>query len=105
MAWPRQTVFAALAVLAAAAALAVSRPAEPLDGVKSAIRLKNFTAAATELEKLANAGNPQAQYLLASFYLNGVTGPRDPQRARTWRPAGTTCRCRTGRRPLQHRSD
>src|SRR5207249_2277074 len=65
-------------------ALAVSRPPDPLDGVKTSIRLKNFAAAATELQKLAAAGNPDAQYLLAVFYLNGVNGPRDPATAKTW---------------------
>src|SRR5437762_1492591 len=71
-------------VLAAGAALAVSRPPDPLDGVKTSIRLKNFAAAATELQKLAAAGNPDAQYRLAVFYLNGVNGPRDPATAKTW---------------------
>ncbi|TLZ10264.1 MAG: hypothetical protein E6K28_06325, partial [Gammaproteobacteria bacterium] len=71
-------------VLAAGAALAVSRPPDPLDGVKTSIRLKNFAAAATELQKLAAGGNPDAQYLLAVFYLNGVSGPRDPATAKTW---------------------
>src|SRR5216110_1301160 len=71
-------------VLAAGAALAVSRPPDPLDGVKTSIRLKNFAAAATELQKLAAAGNPDAQYLLAVFYLNGVNGPRHPATAKTW---------------------
>src|SRR5438876_4889731 len=71
-------------VLAAGAALAVSRPPDPLDGVKTSIRLKNFAAAATELQRLAAAGNPDAQYLLAVFYLNGVNGPRDPATAKTW---------------------
>src|ERR1700680_1986541 len=80
----RQGLFVALALLATAGALAVSRPAGPLDGVKSSIRLKNFTAAAAELEKLASAGNREAQYLLGAFYLNGVSGPRDPARARIW---------------------
>ena len=70
--------------LAAGAALAVSRPPDPLDGVKTSIRLKNFAAAASELQKLAAAGNPDAQYLLAVFYLNGVNGPRDPATAKTW---------------------
>src|SRR5204862_8048492 len=71
-------------VVAAGAALAGSRPPDQLDGVKTSIRLKNFAAAATELQKLAAAGNPDAQYLLAVFYLNGVNGPRDPATAKTW---------------------
>ena len=77
-----------LAVLAAGAALAAPRqawqPADPLEGVKTAIRLKNFTEAATGLQRLAVAGNAEAQYLLAAFYLNGVSGPRDPAQAKAW---------------------
>src|SRR5437762_2830981 len=96
-------------VLAAGAALAVSRPPDPLDGVKTSIRLKNFAAAATELQKLAAGGNPDAQYLLAVFYLNGVSGPRDPATAKTWlekaankgsaRPGRARAGCRGGLGP------
>ena len=79
---------AVLAVLAAGVALAANphafRPADPLESVKTAIRLKNFTAAATELQQLAARGNADAQYLLAVFYLNGLGGPRDPGQARIW---------------------
>ena len=74
-----------LGVLAAGAALAAPRPAaDPLEGVKTAIRLKNFTEAATGLQRLAVAGNAEAQYLLAAFYLNGVNGPRDVAQAKAW---------------------
>src|ERR1700756_5971034 len=71
-------------LLAANVAWGFSRPPDPLDGVKTSIRLKNFAAAATELQKLAAAGNPDAQYLLAVFYLNGLNGPRDAAQARPW---------------------
>ena len=63
---------------------AVSRPPDPLDGAKSQIRTKNFAAAQAQLQKLASAGNPQAEYLLAVFYLNGLGGPRDVAQAKTW---------------------
>src|SRR5215475_2197574 len=73
-----------LALLASAGAGAFERPADPLDGVKAQIRLKNFPAAASELQKFAAAGNTDAEYMLAVFYLNGVNGPKDPAQARTW---------------------
>jgi len=57
---------------------------DPLDGVKESIRLKQFAGGATELQRLAAAGNPDAQYLLAVFYLNGLNGPRDAAQARSW---------------------
>jgi len=52
--------------------------------VKTAIRLKNFTEAATALQRLAAAGNAEAHILLAAFYLNGVNGPRDVAQAKAW---------------------
>jgi TPR repeat protein len=73
-----------LGFFAAGAAFAAARPVDPLDAAKLAIRLKNFGSAALELQRLAAAGNSQAQYLLAAFYLNGLTGPRDPAQARHW---------------------
>ena len=66
------------------AAHAVSRPPDPLDSAKGEIRTKHFAAAQTQLQKLASAGNPQAEYLLAVFYLNGLGGPRDVVQAKTW---------------------
>src|SRR5256884_1282061 len=87
MARPRAALLAVLGMLAVGAALAAprqfSRP-DPLEGVKTAIRLKKFTEAATALQKLAGAGNAEAQYMLAVFYLNGVNGPRDPAQAKSW---------------------
>jgi len=84
----RQALLAVLGVLAAGATLAAPRqpirPPDPLEGVKTAIRLKNFTEAATALQRLAAAGNAEAQYLLAAFYLNGVNGPRDVAQAKAW---------------------
>ena len=49
---------------------------DPLESVKTAIRLKNFSAAAAAtLQQLASGGNVEAQYLLGVFYLNGVQWP------------------------------
>src|SRR2546429_441342 len=63
----------------------VTQKADPLDAAKSAIRLKNFSSASTELQRLAASGNAEAQYLLAVLYLNGLNGARDaPAQARTW---------------------
>src|SRR6516225_11999116 len=57
---------------------------DALESVKASIRLKNFGAAQSELQRLAGAGNADAQYLLAAFYLNGLGGPRDPVQAKLW---------------------
>ena len=58
--------------------------ADPLEGVKTSIRLKNFGAAQSDLQRLADAGNADAQYLLAAFYLNGLGSARDPVKAKVW---------------------
>jgi alkyl hydroperoxide reductase subunit AhpF len=79
---------AALLLLGCCAAAAAALPAAPdrLDGIKKDIRLKNFAGAAASLQSLAAAGDADAQYLMATFYLNGLNGPRDPaQRACGWR--------------------
>jgi len=65
-------------------ALAAGPAPNSLDGIKEAIRLKQFSRAATDLQRLADAGNPEAQYLLGVFYLNGLNGPRDSAQARMW---------------------
>ena len=57
---------------------------DTLESVKTAIRLKNFGPAQADLQRLADSGNPEAQYLLASFYLNGLGGPRDTAQAKVW---------------------
>jgi len=62
----------------------VVQKTDPLDAAKSAIRLKNFSSAATELQRLAASGNAEAQYLLAVLYLNGLIAARDATQARTW---------------------
>jgi len=77
---------AALLLLGCCAAAAAALPAasDRLDGVKKDIRLKNFAGAAASLQGLAAAGDAEAQYLLATFYLNGLNGPRDLAQARVW---------------------
>src|SRR5215469_4025216 len=80
------------AVALCAVLLAVATPphaasapqTDPLEAVKTAIRLKNFSAADTELQQLAAGGNAEAQYLLGAFYLNGLAEPRNPTLARVW---------------------
>ena len=63
-----------IAVLLALAALAApdfasgaARPADPLENAKTAIRQKNFAAALVELQRLAKAGNANAQSILIHF--------------------------------------
>ncbi|HUL18603.1 MAG TPA: hypothetical protein VLV29_04985, partial [Steroidobacteraceae bacterium] len=81
----RKAHWCALALLCVSgAAHAAASAVDPLEPVKSAIRLKDFSAAAATLQQLAAGGNPEAQYLLGVFCLNGVNGPRDPQAARGW---------------------
>jgi ankyrin repeat protein len=66
----------------AGAAARQVRVKDPLEGTRSALRLLQFDKAMELLGSLSRAGNPDAQYLLALMYLNGVgTGP-DPLRAR-----------------------
>src|SRR3977135_1046709 len=77
-------VLAVLGALAIHGALAAPVSADALEGVNQSIRLKQFAAAANELQRLAPAGNPDAQYLLGVFYLNGLNGPRDAALARPW---------------------
>src|SRR5215469_1872779 len=81
--------FALLALSAAGAAAAAGTTntfgrTDALEGVKASIRLKNFGAAQSELQRLAGAGNADAEFLLASFYLNGLGGPRDVAQAKLW---------------------
>ena len=81
--------FALLALSAAGAAAAAGTTStfgrtDALESVKAAIRLKNFGAAQSDLQRLAAAGNADAQYLLAAFYLNGLGGPRDVAQAKIW---------------------
>ncbi|MDB6087061.1 MAG: hypothetical protein JWN43_4942 [Gammaproteobacteria bacterium] len=75
---------AALGALAIHTAVGAPATTDPLDSVKESIRLKQFAGAASALQVLAAAGNPDAQYLLAVFYLNGLNGPRDAAQARPW---------------------
>jgi hypothetical protein len=56
-----------LALCASVSLFAAEPAANSIDGIKDAIRLKQFAHAATELQRLAAAGNPDAQYLLGVF--------------------------------------
>ena len=73
----------ALLPLVSGVTYAAAPAADALETAKSDIRLKKFSAAASELQRLATSGNPDAQYLLAVFYLNGLNGVRDVA-ARGW---------------------
>src|SRR5690349_15408534 len=63
---------AAPASVAPAPPIGANRKADPLDAVRTEIRLKNFAAAAEGLRRLAEGGNVTAQYRLGIFYLNGL---------------------------------
>jgi ankyrin repeat protein len=67
---------------AAAAASRQVRVKDPLEGARSALRLLQFDKAMELLGSLALGGNPDAQYLLALMYLNGVGTAVDPVQAR-----------------------
>src|SRR5512139_1944276 len=58
--------------------------ADPLESAKEAIRIKEYSRAATELERAAAKGNLEAQYLLGTFALNALLGERDVAKARFW---------------------
>src|SRR5262245_11876098 len=55
--------------------------------IDSAVRTGNFSQAASLLEKDAKAGNPEAQYQLASLYRSGRGVPQDDGLAFKWMKA------------------
>ena len=63
---------------------AAATDSQPLAPVKAEISLHDFDAAAGALERLAATGNPEAEYLLGVFYLEGLDGPANPTLARQW---------------------
>ena len=92
---PRDRVTAVVCGLALAVALlgarpvAAANPAPPfgtpdvLEPAKSALRLKQFGDAASQLGRGALAEDPRAQYLLGTLYLNGLGVAESPERARS----------------------
>lgn len=77
----------ALIVLLALTSLgeaALVRTPDALEPAKAAIRVKDYSRASSELQKLAGAGNADAQYLLACLYLNRLAPAPDSQAARVW---------------------
>src|SRR6185295_1986537 len=64
--------------------VAATRAPDPLESAKAAIRLKDYSRAATELERAAAGGNADAQYLLGTFALNGLVAERDTAKAKVW---------------------
>jgi ankyrin repeat protein len=55
-----------------------------LDPARLAIRQKDFAAAQSRLEKLAQQGNADAAYLLGSLLLANPSGDPDPNAAKQW---------------------
>ena len=64
------------------AASSTTASKDPLEPAKASIRLKDYSGAATKLATLAQAGNPQAQYLLGTMFLAGLAPAPDASRAR-----------------------
>src|ERR1700742_3445124 len=81
---PAVVALSALVLLVSDVAQGAAAVVDPLETAKADIRLKKFSAAAAELQRLATSGNSNAQYLLAVFYLNGLNGARDVTVARGW---------------------
>ena len=55
-----------------------------LETVRREVRLRNFERAVALLKPLAQSGNAEAQYMLASFYRAGRGVQKDEQRAAHW---------------------
>src|SRR5882762_5997206 len=60
-----------------------AKPQDPVEPARAALRTLQFDKAIALLNGAGNAGNANAQYLLALMYLNGVGVPADPARGRT----------------------
>ncbi|MDE2049694.1 MAG: SEL1-like repeat protein, partial [Gammaproteobacteria bacterium] len=74
----------ALAFVFAAEQAVCAEQSASLATIKAEISLHDFDAAAAALAPLAAEGNPQAEYLLGVFYLEGLDGPADTGLARHW---------------------
>jgi uncharacterized protein len=79
VAWIVATLVLACASLRPACAQVAAQAVEP---ARASIRLKNYADAAARLRVLADRGDPQAQYLLASLYRAGLGVTSDPAQAR-----------------------
>src|SRR5262245_35313424 len=71
-------------LIESASCFAATRPPDPLESAKAAIRIKDYSRATVELERAAAGGNADAQYLLGTFALNGLVGERDTAKAKAW---------------------
>src|ERR1700692_2432807 len=58
------------------------KPQDPVEPARAALRTLQFDKAIALLNGAGNAGNVDAQYLLALIYLNGVGVPVDPAHGR-----------------------
>ncbi|HJS91005.1 MAG TPA: hypothetical protein VJ738_13660, partial [Steroidobacteraceae bacterium] len=63
---------------------ASAAPSVSLAAIKAEISLHDFDAAAAALERAAREGDPEAEYLLGVFYLEGLDGPANSALAREW---------------------
>src|ERR1700738_3303720 len=67
---------------AAAAPAKQTKPKDPLEPARAALRTLQFNKAIGLLGAAGNTGNADAQYLLGLMYLNGVGTASDPERGR-----------------------
>src|SRR5216684_6533920 len=71
-----------ISLSAAAAPAKQSKPKDPLEPARAALRTLQFNKAIELLGTAGKTGNADAQYLLGLMYLNGVGIAKDPKRAR-----------------------
>ena len=77
------TASALLLVFAAGRSVSATQSAS-LAAIKAEISLRDFDAAAAALAPLAAGGDPEAEYLLGVFNLEGIAGPVNSALARHW---------------------
>src|SRR6202521_2318841 len=72
----------AISMSAGGAPAKQAKPQDPGEPARAALRTLQYDKAIALLNGAGNAGNTNAQYLLALIYLNGVGVPSDPARGR-----------------------
>src|SRR3984893_17608954 len=71
-----------ISLSAAGAPAKQTKPKDPLEPARAALRTLQFNKAIELLGTAGNTGNAEAQYLLGLMYLNGVGIASDPKRGR-----------------------
>lgn len=73
-----------LAALVMIAAAAQAAPSDDLRQAQKAVRMQDFDKAFALYKSMANDGDPEAQYRLANFYLQGIAVAKNPKQAQSW---------------------